>query len=120
MNLDAMLESLRAMDGFAENVGMVLMHNGVVRGWSRQNHAPVSGVEVQPDHAVIEAIIRDIESRPGIFKVLVEAESGPRSLGDDLLRLVVAGDVREHVIPALSDLLDRVKAQGMKKREVPA
>lgn len=120
MHIDDMMESLRAQEGFAENVGMVLIHNGVVRGWSRQNHQNVIAVEVSPKEDVIAAIVKDIEARPGIWRVLVKAESGLKKPGDDLLKLVVAGDVRENVIPALSDLLNRVKAEGFNKREVMA
>ncbi len=117
MHIDDMLESLKAQEGFSENVGMVLIHNGVVRGWSRQNHETVTGVEVVSDQAVIDALIKEFEARPGIFRVLVQAESGPKKPGDDLLRLVVAGDIRENVIPAMADLLDRVKSEAITKRE---
>jgi hypothetical protein len=34
-----------------------------------------------------------------------------------LLELVVAGDIREHVKPVLAELLDRIKAEGVKKEE---
>ena len=120
MNIDDMLESLRAREGFSDNVGMVLIHNGVVRGWSRQNRETVVGVEITPDLDRMAAIVKEIEARPGIFGVLAEAESGLLKPGEDVLRLVVAGDIRETVIPALSDLLNRVKAEAVTKREIMA
>ena len=120
MTIDEMLQAMRALEGFTDNVGMVLMHNGVVRSWSRQNHDTVTAVEVFPDQERIDAITKDIEAKPGIFKAMAYAHSGALKPGDDLLKLLVAGDVRENVIPALTEYLNRVKAEAVKKREVLA
>jgi molybdopterin synthase catalytic subunit len=38
--------------------------------------------------------------------------------GDDLLFIVVAGDIRENVKPVLADLLDRIKAEAVSKSEI--
>ena len=103
---------------FADNVGMVLVHNGVVRGWSRSDGAAISQMEVISDLDKIEQIRRDIEQMKGIYRVVVEARSGVMQPGDDILFLVVAGDIREHVKPALALLLERVKAEGVSKKEV--
>lgn len=117
MDLNKTLEELKATPGFADNVGMVLVHNGVVRGWSRKETGTVDNVEITPDRAQMEVIRQEIEARPGIFRVLVFSNEGPLSPGDDVLYLIVAGDVRENVIPALSDLLNRVKAEAVTKKE---
>ena len=53
----------------------------------------------------------------GIFRVVVEARSGEFVPGDDLLFLMVAGDIRENVRPALADLLDRIKSEAISKQE---
>lgn len=118
MDISKSIAQLKKDPDFAANVGMILVHNGVVRAWSRKDKSDVSAVEVTPDLEKIEAIRREIEARPGIFKVLVEAKAGRLQLGDDLLFLVVAGDIRENVKPALADLLDRVKAEAISKREI--
>ena len=41
MDTTKILADLKKRPGFTENVGMVLVHNGVVRGWARADHAPV-------------------------------------------------------------------------------
>ncbi len=105
------------MPGFTEHVGMTLVHNGVVRAWSRKDHATVARVRVTPDRARIDAICRELEQRPGIFKILAEAAEGELRPGDDLLFLVVAGDIREHVKGTFSELLDRIKAEAVLKQE---
>ena len=47
----------------------------------------------------------------------MEVASGELTIGDDLLLIAVAGDIRENVIPALSDTLNAIKARGTLKTE---
>lgn len=103
--------------GFTDNVGMILVHNGVVRGWSRKDKSTVGSIDVHPDVEKIEALRAEYEKKPGIYKVIIEAQSGKLKPGDDLLFIVVAGDIRENVKPVLAELLDRVKAEAVKKTE---
>ena len=58
-----------------------------------------------------------IEHRPGIFAIVAQAEEGLLKPGDDLLFLVVAGDIREHVKATFAELLDRIKAEAVIKQE---
>jgi molybdopterin synthase catalytic subunit len=117
MDITAAIAAMKREPGFARNVGMVLVHNGVVRGWSRADGAAVSAVEVTPDPARVEALRREYEGRPGIWRILVEAHGGRLVPGDDLLFILVAGDIREHVKPVLAELLDRLKAEAISKVE---
>ena len=94
------------------DVGMVLVHNGVVRGWARADHAPVKSMKVSHDRAKMDAICREMEQQPGIFCIHAEAVEGELKPGDDVLFLVVAGDIREHVKATFSELLDRIKAEA--------
>lgn len=119
MDVSKTLQELKARPGFAEHVGMMLVHNGVVRAWSRADHAPVAAVRVSHDAAKMAAICREMEQRPGIFAILAQAEDGLRKPGDDLLFLVVAGDIREHVKATFAELLDRIKSEAVIKQELP-
>lgn len=118
MDISKRIAELKMEPGFRENVGMVLVHNGVVRAWSRADGSAVKRILVQVDQDKAEAICREIEDRPGIFRVVVETRSGEYVPGDDLLFLIVAGDLRENVKPALADLLDRIKAEAVTKQEL--
>jgi molybdopterin synthase catalytic subunit len=118
MDITKTLAALKSDPEFAKNVGMVLIHNGIVRGTSRSDGASVSCVEVQPDHERIQELVKECESRPGIYKALAEASSGRLHVGDDLLFIVVAGDFRENVKEALSELLDRIKSEAVVKQEI--
>ena len=117
MDISRTIADMKQDPAFAENVGMVLIHNGTVRGWSRGDRSPISQLEVVADQIKVEQIRSEIEQMEGIYKVVVEACSGVMQPGDDLLFLVVAGDIRENVKPALALMLDRVKAEAIKKKE---
>ncbi|MBN1956877.1 MAG: molybdenum cofactor biosynthesis protein MoaE [Desulfuromonadales bacterium] len=118
MDISKKIAELKEDPAFVDKVGMVLVHNGTVRSWSRADHSQVSQIEVHADPDKIAAICSEIEQREGIFRVVVEARSGVMKPGDDLLFLIVAGDIREHVKPALADLLDRIKAEAITKKEM--
>ncbi len=118
MDISKTIAAMKQDPAFAENVGMVLIHNGTVRSWSRDDHFPVSQIEVAADESKVEQIRGEIEQMEGIFKVVVETHSGVMQPGDDLLFLIVAGDIRENVKPALALLLDRIKAEAISKKEI--
>lgn len=118
MDITAAVAELKQQPGFADNVGMMLIHNGVVRAWSRKDKNNVVAVRVTPDHAKIESICKEMEQRDGIFKIIAQANEGELRPGDDLLYLIVAGDIRENVKAVFAELLDRVKAEAVSKEEV--
>ncbi len=118
MDISKAIQKIKAEPGFTDNVGMILVHNGVVRGWSRKGRQKVGSITIEPDLAKMQAICRDLESRPGIFRITAHAESGVMKPGDDVLFLIVAGDIRENVKAVFSELLDRIKAEAVFKQEV--
>lgn len=118
MDISKTIAAMKQNPAFAENVGMVLVHNGTVRAWSRGDHAPITAIEVSADQAKVEQIRQEVEKMEGIYQVVVEARSGKMQPGDDLLFLIVAGDIRENVKPALALMLDRVKSEAISKKEV--
>jgi len=118
MDITKEIAKMKAEPGFTENVGMILVHNGVVRGWSRKDRSRVKYVDVEPNREKIEALRQEYSRKPGIYKILVEAKQGRLKAGDDLLFIVVAGDIRENVKAVLSELLDRVKSEAVRKTEM--
>ena len=117
MDINKTLQELKARPGFTEHVGMMLVHNGVVRGWSRNDRSPVTSVDITPDRKKMAAIVAEMEQRPGIFAIVADAEEGLLKPGDDVLFLVVAGDIRENVKAVFAELLDRIKAEAVIKQE---
>lgn len=120
MDITQAVAELKKKQGFKDNVGMILIHNGVVRNWSRKDKSAVSHLEVQPDFAKIEQLRQEYLQREGIFDIVIEAHQGRLEPGDDLLFIIVAGDLRENIKPVLAELLDRVKAEAVTKREISA
>lgn len=115
MDMNRMLEGIKSNPDFRK-AGMVASHVGVVRSFSRDGKA-VSGVDVDFDGDKIEAIIRDMKSRPGIVDILIETNSGHLEVGDHIVTVMVAGDIRDHVFPALIDAVNRVKSEAVTERE---
>ncbi len=119
MDISQRIAELKKQEGFQDNVGMILIHNGVVRNWSRNDRSKVAFLEVTPDYEKIAALRQEYLQHPGIFEILIEAKAGKFVPGDDLLFIVVAGDIRENIKPVLAALLDRIKAEAITKREIP-
>lgn len=118
MDISKTIAELKARPDFTDRVGMILVHNGTVRGWSRADRAPVSAIEVRVDHDRLSELKEEFLQFPGIYDIVIEAHSGSLEPGDDLLFIVVAGDIREHVKPVLADLLERIKSEAVAKREL--
>ena len=101
MNINDLINKIKAREDYSK-VGMILCHNGVVRGTSRDG-SPVSKVDVKADHEAIEAVIARQKKRPGIIEILYEVNEGELSVGDDLLSIVVAGDINEEDVNIVDD-----------------
>jgi molybdopterin synthase catalytic subunit len=88
-----------------------------VRGTSRDGRK-VSGLTISVDHDKLKQVITENKKRDGIVEILVEINEG-RDLvvGDDVMYLVVAGDIRENVISTLTDTLNAIKTTVTSKTE---
>ncbi len=116
MNLSALLDQIKNHPNYAD-AGMVLAHNGVVRGFSRDGRK-VTGLSIKADQQKLAEIVAAQKKRPGIIDILVEiVPDGSLTVGDDVMYLVVAGDIRENVISVLSDTLNEIKATVTAKTE---
>ena len=100
-----------------DKVGMILCHNGVVRGTSRDGRE-VTGLKVFVDHDKLKQVLDTHRKQSGIVDIQIDInENTPLSIGDDVMVLVVAGDIRDNVIRTLSDTLNAVKTTVTKKEE---
>lgn len=102
----------------ADKVGMYLTHNGVVRGTAKamvrggeQNAKPVSGMTFGYDAAKMEAAIQKTLDMPGIFYVRAWLNEGELQVGDDIMLVLIGGDIRPHVIDALQSLVGTLKSE---------
>ena len=116
MDINLMLESIKKHPDF-EKAGMVLCHNGMVRSTSRDGRK-VKGLRVSVDHQKLAQIISEQKQQKGIVDIKVEiAEERDLTIGDDVMMLLVAGDIRENVIAVLTDTLNQIKSTVTRKTE---
>lgn len=116
MDLKALVDQVKRHPEFAR-VGMVLCHQGVVRGTARDGR-PVRGLRVTVDRARLDQVVAEHKQRPGILEILVQINADQDlAVGDDVMLLVVAGDIRENVIAALSDTLNAIKGEVTHKTQ---
>ena len=104
----------REMD--TAKVGMIACHNGVVRGVSRAGE-PAEYLDIEKDSGVWEKILEEMRSEPGIAAVEAYLFTGRRQLGEDVMFIAVAGDIRENVLPVLEKTLNRLKKEAVIKKE---
>ena len=116
MNMTRLLDAIKKHPDF-DQVGMVLCHNGVVRGTSRDGRS-VSGLKIFVDHEKLRQVIKSFKKNPGITEILVDiADNRELSVGDDVMILVVAGDFRENVVATLKETLNAIKTTVTRKTE---
>jgi len=116
VTLGDMVAKVKAHPRFSE-AGMILAHNGVVRETSRDGK-PVTGLTIEVDHDRLEQILAKERARPGILDIQVYIqENKPLKVGDDVMFLVLAGNIRENVIAALTDTLNQIKADATRKTQ---
>lgn len=101
----------------SSKIGMILCHTGLVRQTSRDGRR-VSGLRITVDHGKLEKVIAENKHAPGIVDIRVEiAEDTDLAVGDEIMRLVVAGDIREHVIETLHKTLNAIKTTVTRKNQ---
>lgn len=114
--ISEMIAAMKARPDYP-GVGMILAHNGVVREASREGRR-VTGLRVAVDHDRLATILTEQRARPGIADVQIEInEDKDLNVGDDVMFLVVAGDIRENVIGCLTDTINQVKATVTSKTQ---
>ncbi len=116
MSIEKLLKQIKNHPDYTK-AGMVLCHNGIVRETSRDGRT-VTGLSVDVDDKKLAAVISEQKKRDGIIEILVEINAGKNlKVGDDVMFIVVAGDIRDTVVPVLSDTLNEIKATVTSKTE---
>ncbi len=116
MNIPTMLEQIKKHPDY-HKAGMILCHNGVVRETSRDGDG-VTGLEITVNHERLSQIIAEQKKREGIVDILIHINEGKfLKVGDDVMFLVVAGNIRENVIASLTDTLNLVKSEVTSKKQ---
>ena len=112
-------------DPSASECGMYLIHNGTVRQTARamvrqgaDNTETVTGMVFRRNAEKIDQAVRKAKEMPGIFYVRVWLNEGVLTLGDDIMLVLVGGDIRPHVIDALQSLVGTIKNECVIEQEL--
>ncbi|MBQ1502350.1 MAG: molybdenum cofactor biosynthesis protein MoaE [Firmicutes bacterium] len=123
-SMDEWLKEAKAAPG-AEKVGMYLTHNGIVRQTARarvregaEDALPVTGMDFSFDEAKVEAAIDEAYQREGIYYLRVWLNRGRLQLGDDIMYVLVGGDIRPHVLDTLQFLVGKIKSECVAEKEI--
>lgn len=115
MDLNRMIKQLKAGKDCAK-IGMIASHLGIVRGHSRKGEK-VTEIDVRYNPETLNRVLEETKQMPGIVNILVETAEGRLKVGDEILAVAVAGDIREHVFAALIRMVDRIKSEAVTKKE---
>ena len=109
----------------APNIGMYLTHNGVVRQSAKakvrlneENTLPVAAMDFSYDRNKVETVLAATLQMDGIYYLKVWLNEGLLQVGEDIMYILIGGDIRPHVVNALDYLLGRLKHECVTEREI--
>ena len=82
-----------------------------------QDAKPVTGMTFSYDRERMDAAIAETLAMDGIFYVRAWLNEGELAVGDDIMFVLVGGDIRPHVIDALQFLVGRLKSECVTELE---
>lgn len=114
-SIDAWLKEAKA-DPMAVENGMFLVHNGVVRRTPKvkvrqgiDDGSDVTGMEFSYNEEQVDQAVEETLKMEGIFHVKVWLNEGHLNVGDDIMYVLIGGDIRPRVIDALQSLVGKIK-----------
>ena len=123
-SMDQWLREAKAHES-APQIGMYLTHNGTVRRSAKAKarfgvaDAPdVTGMLFSYDREKVEAAVADTYKMDGIFYIRVWLNEGELTTGDDIMYVLIGGDIRPRVVDALNYLVGRLKNECVSETEL--
>lgn len=110
---------------YASKCGMFLLHNGVVRidakakvREGKKNTKKVIGMDFDYDKKKVDAAIKKALKMKGIYYIKVWLNSGKLKVGDDIMLVLIGGDIRPHVVDCLQSLVGEIKSKCVVEKEL--
>lgn len=123
-SMDQWLKEAKAHPS-AEKIGMYLTHNGIVRRTAKAkvrggdtSAADVTGMHFSYDEGKVQEVIADTYQLEGIHYIRVWLNEGTLHVGEDIMYVLIGGDIRPHVVEALQYLVGRIKSECVSEEEV--
>ena len=114
-SIDVWLKEAKA-DPMAVENGMFLVHNGVVRRTPKakvrqgiDDGLDVTGMEFSYNEEQVDQAVEETLTMEGIFHAKVWLNEGHLNVGDDIMYVLIGGDIRPRVIGALQFLVGKIK-----------
>ncbi len=92
-----------------KNLGMVLLHNGVVRGTSKDGRI-VSGMIVDYDEEKLKALKKRVSEYEFVEAIEIFINRGNLRVGDDIMFVVLAGNDRHRLLPLFESIIEEIKS----------
>ena len=109
----------------APKIGMYLTHNGIVRQTAKakvrygaEGTQEVTGMLFSYDQEKVDGVIADTYKMEGIYYIKVWLNEGQLSVGDDIMYVLIGGDIRPRVVDALQYLVGRIKNECVTETEL--
>lgn len=113
------------MDPSAAKIGMYLVHNGIVREtakakvrYNEENTKAVKGMLFSYDKEKLDAVIKEGYTLPGIYYIKAWLNEGELKVGDDIMYVLIGGDIRPNVVDALQHIVSRIKNECVEEKEI--
>jgi len=123
-SIDAWLQEAKAHES-APRIGMYLTHNGTVRQTAKakvrygaEDTKEVTGMLFSYDREKVDNIIADTYKMDGIYYIRVWLNEGELKMGDDIMYVLIGGDIRPRVVDALNYLVGRIKNECVVETEL--
>lgn len=123
-SIDTWLAEAKAHES-APKIGMYLTHNGTVRQTAKakvrygaEDAKEVTGMVFSYDQEKVDSVISDTYKMGGIYYIKVWLNEGQLKMGDDIMYVLIGGDIRPRVVDALQYLVGRIKNECVTETEL--
>ncbi len=123
-SMDQWLREAKAHES-APKIGMYLTHNGTVRQTAKaavrygaEDTRAVTGMIFSYDQEKVDAVLADAHQLEGIYYIRVWLNEGELQMGDDIMYVLIGGDIRPRVVDALHYIVGRIKNECVVETEL--
>ena len=123
-SIDAWMAEAKAQES-AEKIGMYLTHNGIVRKSAKakvrlgaEDTKNVSGMLFSYNQEKVDEAVAQTYQLEGIYYVKAWLNEGQLMVGDDIMYVLIGGDIRPHVVDALQFLVGKLKNECVEETEI--
>ena len=122
-SMDQWLREAKAHES-APKIGMYLTHNGIVRQSAKakvrcgEDAKDVTGMVFSYDQNQVDAVLEDAKKLDGIYYIRVWLNEGELAVGDDIMYVLIGGDIRPRVVDALNYIVGRIKNECVVETEL--